>query len=83
MNKDVFLAGIIGVVLGLLILPLSLQPFGLIAVPAVVAVVGSLAAKALLIERKTSDKRFIMKRAESPIVTFVIRICRPVTKRRS
>ena len=48
MNNDVFLAGLIGLVLGLLILPLSLQPLWLIAVPAVVAVVGSLVAKALL-----------------------------------
>ena len=48
MNNDVFLAGLIGLVLGLLILPLSLQPLALIAVPAVVTVVGSLVAKALI-----------------------------------
>ncbi len=48
MNNDVFLAGLIGLVLGLLILPLSLQPLWLIAVPSVVAVAGYLVAKALL-----------------------------------
>ncbi len=60
MNNDVFLSGLIGLILGLSILPMSLQPFELIAVPAILAFLGFLVAKVLLnrwqIEQQNSRK---------------------------